>query len=670
MASSNANVRSKEPIDPDSNGQEPARDVGGDNGTGDAGQAPSRPPSSRFLAALKAKLALDPAILIPMFKGSLPPVISIAMLQAPAVAQYFLTLGYLMPIISVFGLAFLPRGKFLQILLLNLFAICFGSAISLLALWSSIKARENTTPPGQSLVDPATGTVRYNSSQSAVLGVWLFANIWFVNVLRAMFPAFTIPVILYCILVNVASTFGTRMPTTAVAEHFVKELITVMLSALGLAAAVNLLLVPVSSRMVLGKEFAGSIALLKKAMGLQKKYLVGLEELDMFAVITHQATVDARAAERRKRKSRKAKDRGDHDPDDPQPSLTKEAAIARELTAAIAQVREMTGKIQADIAFAKRDVAWGKLDAKDLGEIAKLLRNATIPVVGISSIMDIFERVAERRGWNVGADEAPEIVAQKEKEKRVWNEVMKRMHVPFEILTEAVDQGLEHAALRLEIVPRPKQPNGANQKGSRDADVEAKGDSVRPGDDGFSTVIAQKLARFDATKGEALRTWIAERGQVRGGDDGLSPAEARERDQAQLYCLLYMDRLMRASGDAMLDLVAFADGKVSDGTMSRNRLIFPTQRRLRKWLLSVFRKEDSSGEQSPDLLETGENVVYVGDGYNKKKDPEHLPPTSGWQRAGNVLRKVSAFFASEECAFGFRVGESPRGVHLADNKGV
>jgi hypothetical protein len=654
MASNNAHVESKGPIDPDNHGQDAFRS---DNVSGSAAEAPAPPTAtatekkpSRFgFAAIKAKLGINRAVLIPMFKGSLPPIIGIAMLQSDIVSRYFLTLGYLIPIISVLGLAMLPRGKFLQNLVLNLFAISFGAAIALLALWSSIKARQNTTPAGQSAIDPATGTVRYNSSQSAVLGVWLFANIWFVNVMRAKYPAFAIPVILFSILVNVASTFGTRMPTMTVAEHFIQELLTAMLTGLALAAAVNLLVIPISSRMVVQKEFAGAIGLLRKALQLQKKYLVGLEELDMFAVLTHQATLEAREANK-KLKNKKGNHAGGEQ--ESHPSMTKEAAIAKELKAAIAQVREMSGKIQADITFAKRDVAWGKLDAKDLSEIAKLIRNAAIPVVGISSIMDIFQRVAERRGWNVDPEEAPEVVAQKDKEKHVWNQVMKRMHTPFEILTEAVDQGLEHAALRLEILPRPK---GA-KKDPKNVDVEAKGDSLKPGDDGFSAIIQQKLDRFGETKGEALRAWVKERSLVRGEEE-LSPAEARERDQAQLYCLLYMERLMHASSEAMHDLVAFADEKVADGTMSRKRLIFPTQRRLRNWMVSIFREEDSSAEQSPDRMDNGSNVVYVGDGYNRKKDPEHLPPTNVWQRAGNVIRKLSAFFASEECAFGFRVGE-------------
>lgn len=660
MASDNAHVEPRGAVDPDNYDSDAFRDDddnGGEHGGEAATEVPTPPKKPNrvalALAGIKAKLGLNRAVLTPMLKGSLPPIIAISMCQSQPVASYFVTLGYLIAIISVLGLALLPRGKFLQNLVLNVFAVCLGSAIAMLALWSSIQARAHTTPAGQPLIDPATGEPTYNSSQSAVLAVWLFANIWFVNVIRAKFPAFAIPVILYSILVNVASTFGTRMPTVAVAERFIKELITAMLTGLALATGVNLLVLPVSSRMVVFKEFAGAVGLLRKALQLQKKYLVGLEELDMFAVVTHQATVEAREARKSrkgKRKSKKAESAGE---EEEPPSMTKEAAIAKELKAAIAQVREMTGKIQADITFAKRDVAWGKLDAKDVSEIAKLIRNATIPVVGISSIMDIFKRVAERRGWNVDAGEAPEVVAQKDKEKRVWNEVMKRMHTPFHILSEAVDQGLEHAALRLEILPRPK----AAKKGSKDVDVEAKGDEVKPGDDGFSAVIQHKLAQFDATKGEALRVWVKERVMVRGEDE-ISQAEARERDQAQLYCLLYMERLMHASGAAMHDLVAFADEKVADGTMSKNRLIFPTQRRLRKWMLSIFREEDASAEQSPDVLETG-NVVYVGDGYNKKKDPEHLPPTSAWQRAGNVVRKISAFFASEECAFGFRVGTSP-----------
>lgn len=45
-----------------------------------------------------------------------------------------------------------------------------------------------------------------------------------------------------------------------------------------------------------------------------------------------------------------------------------------------AKMRELAGKLHADLPFAKRDIAWGKLDAKELSEMYKLFRNVYVPV--------------------------------------------------------------------------------------------------------------------------------------------------------------------------------------------------------------------------------------------------------------------------------------------------
>ena len=126
----------------------------------------------------------------------------------------------------------------MQSLVLNLLAVCIGAAVSLLALWSSIQARIHTTvmpPPGSAAAAAiAAGAYTYNSSQSAVCAIWLFANIWLANVVRAKMPSFNLPVIIYNILVNISATYGPFMTTTAAAEAFVKELLTAMLVALAL----------------------------------------------------------------------------------------------------------------------------------------------------------------------------------------------------------------------------------------------------------------------------------------------------------------------------------------------------------------------------------------------------------------------------------------------------
>ncbi|KAK4097486.1 hypothetical protein N658DRAFT_518600 [Parathielavia hyrcaniae] len=580
------------------------------------------------LSALVSKLGLDAGTLKTMFKGSLPPTIAVAMLQAPPVAAQFATVGYLVPIISVLAMAVMPRGKFMMNLLLNALAVCVGSAVSMLALWSAIQARNSTSASG------------YSSSQSAVCAVWLFANIWFGNVVRAKLPAFNLPVITYSILVNISATFGPLMATTAAAHIFVQQLLTAMLTALALALAVNLLVFPVSSRLVVFKELARAIGLLRKLVSLQKAYLASLEPDAAFAAAMDPELFPAKAE-------------GATHPDDNDPRPAKEAEAAKPLEETAAKMRELSGKLHADLPFAKRDLAWGKLDAKDLSEMYKLFRNVYIPVLGMNTIIDIFQRFSESPDWD-RTDDTPNT---KDAEKHVWNEVMRQLQEPFEILSLAVDQGLEHAAMCLELVPRHKKASGKAGKpglSTSDIDLEAH-QEPKPGDPGFARVLGNKIQAFYSKKGELLKMWVQERGISLDKDTSDRPYFRSERDQVQLYIILYMESLMHASGGAVQDLVDFADEKVDDGTMSKKRLIIPTIHRLRKWFLAVLSDEDASAEQTPDAMEAGANMVSFGGNYNRKKDPEHLPPETAWQRFGNGLRKISNFFGSEESLFGLRV---------------
>lgn len=289
------------------------------------------------------------------------------MLQAPLVANYFTTLGYLIPVISVFSMAVMPRGKFMMNLVLNILAVCVGSAMAMLTLWSAIQARHNTTPSSSGGPQPAAMARAYNSSQSAVCAVWLFFHIWIGNVIRAKLPAFNLPVITYSILVNVSATFGPSMPTSAVAQAFVLQLLSAMLTALALAFAVNILVFPISSRLVVFKEFAGVVGLLRKLVSLQRAYFASLEP---------DAAVDAAMqTETFLPKGDGKPHHGDHEP-----KLTKEAEAAKALEEAGAKMRELSGKLHADLPFAKRDIAWGKLGAKDLSKMYKLFRNVYVPV--------------------------------------------------------------------------------------------------------------------------------------------------------------------------------------------------------------------------------------------------------------------------------------------------
>ncbi|KAJ3455710.1 hypothetical protein MRS44_017192 [Fusarium solani] len=399
-------------------------------------------------------------------------------------------------------------------------------------------------------------------------------------------------ILMFNVLINASMTLGPTIATTAAAEAFVKEQLLAMLLGVGLAAGVSLFVFPISSRMVVMGEFKVLIGLLKKVVGLQKEYLAALAKEDVFSIETRSA--EERAVSRNKKLDKKAKFE----------AMTKGAKAAKTLKETAREIRVLAGKTHGNVAYAKRDLAWGKLDAKDLGDTFTLIRNVTIPM---------------------------------------------------RVLAEVIDQGLEHTGIGLEILPKPKACKKSRSSGSDD--VEAHGDEANPGDEGFASVLDKKVRQFYSQNGEILKACARERTLVGGeaklaNPQHLMPGDGVPRNQTQLYVTLYMQQLMHAAGEAVQDFVAFADEKIEDGTMKHERLIFPSERMVWKWLTSIF-KQQESGKQSPDILET--NKVNYGDGYNQKKDLEHLPASSTWQHLGNGLRKISAVLGSKESAFGFRV---------------
>ncbi|KAL2075689.1 hypothetical protein VTL71DRAFT_632 [Oculimacula yallundae] len=595
---------------------------------------------------LWGKLELDMGTVMMMFKGSVAPTIGIAFYQADSVAKTFNTLGYLVPIITVLAVAIMPRAKFIQTMILNTIGICVGSAVSLLGIWSGVKAREHTTPVGS--------TARYNSSQAAVCAIWLFANIWFVNVLRAKMPALQFPVIMYSIFTNVAFTYGPLFPTIEAGESLIKQLLEGFLTAFGISLAVNLFIIPVSSRTVIFKEQAGYIQLIRGTLKAQLAYIESLETSDMFSAGAQvPSDGDGTHGDSKKSKGKKSK------------SHPAQNSQAKALKDSLAALTGLHGKIHGDMPFAKREFAYGKLDAKDIDQIFVLFRGILIPLVGLSTVTDIFERIAERRGWvdvpeskfnNVeGWEKGPD--RDKEEEKKTWNEIMKTLHEPFAVVTAAMDEGLQHAGLALELIPKPKVKKGE--------DVEAKGGDPAPGHPKFGEYLDKKMLDFYSGRGKTLKAWAKQKGlneaqfdsaNLPSEDNRPSEDDSKHRaDQQQLYLILYLEHLLYSAGLAISELIKFADRKVEDGTMKKKRLITPGQKRLKKWVMSIGREDNSLDSNTPDSMEAGNNMIYMGSGFNPKKDPEHLPPQNPWQKFGNAIRTIPHFLGSTESAFGFRV---------------
>ena len=463
----------------------------------------------------------------------------------------------------------------------------------------------------------------------------------FANALRFSRPQLQTPVILYSIFASVSGTYAPIFATMAQSVAFVEQLLKAFLTGFGIATGVHLLVFPRSSRDVVQEEFASYLAALKRVFKAQQKYLWSMEHGDM---LEHSVSGKGEA----------------------QSDIEK---ASKDLKAAIRALAGLHAKVHADLPFAQREIAFGHLHAKDYKRLFSLLRSIFLPTLGIGSIVDIFERIADAKGWNKKIDQSSGTEtshdndhAARQEEISEWNEIMQTLHQPFESVTNAMTDGIDHAIYGLHFA---KQPKETGAKG-REEDVESKAGVCRPGDPKFSEHLCALDKQFWDNRADALRIWCVQKGvkfpegsDLEGAlcetDMRLMKVTSRETSRQQLYLILYMEYLLHSTSQGVLDLVKFVDEKVVDGTMSRNKLLAPGKKRLKKWFRSAMSNEDGSTEHEPDSAESQIYSVTLGDAFHKQKDPEHMPPTNAWERFGNSIRKVSRTFKSTEFSFGFRV---------------
>lgn len=241
------------------------------------------------------------------------------------------------------------------------------------------------------------------------------------------------------------------------------------------------------------------------------------------------------------------------------------------------------------------------------------------------------------------------------------DDVNEQMQLSFQALGKLVDQGLEHAGLCLEILPRPpKRPHEVVTGGPdrTNVDLEVADGQIYPGDVRFAAVINEKISGSYAKSNRILRSRLNEllmsfenvdssHTQARMADTSLSSNLRR------LCVLMYLQRLTLAATEAVQCLIVFTDEKVNCGIMEHKRLILPSRYLLWNWLRSILKKRGPGTSRDPDVLET--NPAYYANSYTEKKDPERLPPKGIWQHIGTGLCRFSGFLGSRESAFGFRV---------------
>lgn len=435
---------------------------------------------------------------------------------------------------------------------------------------------------------------------------------------------------------------------------FVDRILKVFLTGQGLATGVSLIILPVSSRMLSYKQMAQVLNSMKDALSIHSAYLHGIttrhadevEPIDEsgFSAVT---------------------EKNPHG----YASIEKAAEDAKKLKLTLQKASKVFAQLKIEISFAKKEIGWGKLAPEDFNHIWTYLQNILLPVAGLSTFVDILQSVKQQKSEASDLIDDLDIVeAIRRLEAEEWRELLLESRGPFQQAKAALVGGLTHIMYVLELVPRPKIVV---------QDVENNAQNVpAPGDLGFAAYLKASMDAFQEHREGTVQRWCEKKGidvparfwedpsvQYNFQDSAAFQEVVRQKqNHQQLYLVLYLEYLLNSVGKAVLDMVLFADSKVQDGTMSKNKFIFPGWRRIRKLIQNSYKKVDA--EQTLPESQASGIFIRVGDALSVSKDPEHLPPATLYQRATNSLRIIPGFLGSPESAFGFRAAVASMSIGI------
>lgn len=335
-------------------------------------------------------------------------------------------------------------------------------------------------------------------------------------------------------------------------------------------------------------------------------------------------------------------------------------AKKNQLQASLTKLNALQGKLQSDLFYSKDEFAWGKLSAGDL------LRNVLLPLSGMAMLPDILDMIVENEGTRNNSFEKSE--DRDEDENTIKNsEIQKVVETLEERLVDCSDLvrvGLQYVLLVLELTkPKELEKQRKSRNGSKEAhDEESKGDILDPLQHEFTAQFEQALYRYysrrrDLPNAMASLEAFSPADKYTGDESSESPRMlATDPDVRQeFFLIVYMGHLQDNLLNATFELVKFADKKVADGTMKRNRLIFPKQRSIRDWLSLSSAKKPKSRPDRRRSSHVDPLCVYQEHDAGRFPDPESLPPENFWENGSAILTFISHVIRSEQSIFGFRV---------------
>ncbi|EAU37096.1 conserved hypothetical protein [Aspergillus terreus NIH2624] len=506
-----------------------------------------------------------------------------------------------------------------------------------------LKARQHNTPPG------APDSVRngYSSDACAVSAIWLIVMIWGSNTLRAWRPMeLQDPMVAFSIFSSVTITRAGTFVTIDEGLAFITRLLKGFMIGFAIATGISLFVLPVTSRSNVFHDVKAYVAQVDAVLKSQIAFVEDGSEVltGRRGLLSRTRTaLSMRDAEHAAKSSIESK--------------------KKRLAESITKLNALHGKLQSDLFYSKDEIAWGKLSADDLSRIGGLLRSILLPLSGIAMLPEILDMIVQNEGPRQSAKGDDEDSGDEMCKNGEIQKVVEILQHRLEGSSALVAVGLQYVLLTLELM-KSKQLG----KQWKAKDEEVRGEEINPLQPDF-------VLRFE----DAIREYYARRSQLpralasiqafstteKAGGDAVSEDNAIVVDsdvRQEFFIILYMGHLQENLLKAILDLVKFAEGKVTDGTMRRGRLIFPKQKSIREWLSPTSENKESTSV--PDRRQSA--AVGAADDIEPGTypDPEHMAPENIWEKSSNVLRTISHVIKSEQSIFGFRVAAASISVGI------
>ncbi|PGH20375.1 hypothetical protein AJ80_03643 [Polytolypa hystricis UAMH7299] len=560
-------------------------------------------------------LDMDLHSLLMMMKGSLPPVVVIAMHQSTAVADITVTVGYLAALVSVAAQCLLPRAMFVKIMFFNLLATCFAASLCCLACYTAIKAREHSGGAGQGQ-EGETST--YNSDACVVSAIWLIVVIWFANAFRAWRPMeLQDPMVLVSIFSVVTLTKMGTFQNLPEGLSFISRLLKTFLLGLSIATGISLLVLPITCRGNIFKDIRRYVEKTDNVLTSLVGYVESVPSLLTGAEQTLPPSSDA-------------------------------AGARSKLRTAINELNALDAKIQSGLYYSKNEVAWGKLAASDLVEISGLLRNLLRPLSGMALLPEVLDNPAELDSTPEQKDEN----FQNNMEGCSSDPILESLRVCLSEMSTIVATGLQYFLLQLELVDRnhPRQRCGPVLSFDH-LDKDGKPVNLDPSSVDSIDMLEQILNDLPSRKRvlDVIFQSYNALSQTEGSERSSDTRKRSSALQREYFLTLYMLYLQNMVVDATLALAKFAHTKVVDRTMAQHRLIYPDNFIVGTWF------SPSPEPQEDSTVFSAYNQPREDNEGNKVADPQHLVPANIWERGSGYVGRVVRLVGSDLSMFGFRV---------------